>query len=48
MRDPYFEAPDRSIAFFSRTPKRAESSMTAWAAIALLFVLAALAIRGPS
>jgi hypothetical protein len=48
VRDPHFETPDRSMAFFSRTPSRAESSMTAWAAIALLLVLVAIAIGGTS
>ena len=42
------ETPDRSLAFFSRTPSRAEASMATWAAIALLFVLVAIAIGGPS
>lgn len=43
MRDPA-----RSIAFFSSDTTRSESSMTAWAAIALLIVLITLAIGGPS
>jgi hypothetical protein len=38
----------RSIAFFSRQTSRAESSMTMWAAITLLVVLALLVIGGPS
>lgn len=38
----------QSIAFFSRDLSRAESSMSAWAVIALLLVLAALAIGGPT
>ena len=46
MKDPYFEAPDRSLAFFSRNPARAETSMGIWASIGLLLVLAALAFGG--
>lgn len=42
------ETADRSIAFFSHKVARSESSMATWAAIALLFVLTALAIGGPS
>lgn len=41
------EAPDRSIAFFSRTPSRAEAAMAIWAVIALLVVLAVIALGGP-
>lgn len=48
MRDPFFNPPDRSIAFFSRKIARSESSMTTWAAVALLVVLLVLMIGGPS
>jgi len=48
MRDPLFNPPDRSLAFFSREAARSESSMTTWAAVALLVVLLVLLIGGPS
>ena len=46
MRDPFLY-PDRSIAFFSHTPKRAEASMLTWTIFALVLVLAVLAVGGP-
>jgi hypothetical protein len=42
------EAPDQSLAFFSRSAQRAEPAMLAWALFALLLVLATFVIGGPS
>lgn len=41
-------SPDRSIAFFSHQPARAEAAMTTWAIAALAIVLTVLAIGGLS
>ena len=48
MRDPFYSTADRSIAFLSREPSRAEASMATWAAIALLLVLVAILVGGPA
>jgi hypothetical protein len=48
VRDPFYGTADRSIAFLSREPSRAEASMATWAVIALLLVLVAILIGAPA